>query len=202
MNVIISMHPNRDAKLLEYLSLIRCAAKYHRGLGCCQQVHFVVYQRQPIMAESVPSYVKEDIGVSNRDPHPRQVHLEERNTVLATTSTRVGSVLRTPTPLHTSVPSWVVEGITLSLGALPPLNPNSSHPQGQGNLTVNKMAPTIATSSFGGLVTPVNVLNLQSALSNHPNREFVNKLFLELRRGPGFATLVLDVFQTIYRLPL
>ena len=131
------------------------------------------------MAESVPSYVKEDIGVSNRYPHPRQVHLEERNTVLATTSTRVGSVLRPPTPLHTSAPSWVVEGITLSLGALPPLNPNSSHPQGQGNLTVNKMAPTTATSSFGGLVTPVNVLNLQSALSNHPNREFVNKLCLE-----------------------
>ena len=35
MNVIISMHPNRAAELLEYLSLIRCAAKYHRGLGWC-----------------------------------------------------------------------------------------------------------------------------------------------------------------------
>ena len=45
------------------------------------------------------------------------------------------------------------------------------------------MAPTTAASSFGGLVTPVNVLNLQIALSNHPNREFVNKLCLELMEG-------------------
>ena len=45
------------------------------------------------------------------------------------------------------------------------------------------MAPTTAANSFGGLVIPVNVLNLQIALSNHPNREFVNKLCLELREG-------------------
>ena len=45
------------------------------------------------------------------------------------------------------------------------------------------MAPTTVASSFGGLVTPFNVLNLQIAVSNHPNREFVNTLCLELREG-------------------
>ena len=47
------------------------------------------------------------------------------------------------------------------------------------------MAPGPATvaNSYGGIVTPVNVLNLQHALGNHPNREFVDKLCLELREG-------------------
>ena len=48
---------------------------------------------------------------------------------------------------------------------------------------MSNIASTTAASSFEGLVTPVNVLNLQIALSNHPNREFVNKLCVELREG-------------------
>ena len=57
-------------------------------------------------------------------------------------------------------------------------------------------------SSFGGVVTPINVETLYQALSNHPDREFVNKLCSELREGLGLVTLVLDphVFQTIYLL--
>ena len=35
MSFIISKHPSRVAELLENLSLIRYAAKYHRGLGWC-----------------------------------------------------------------------------------------------------------------------------------------------------------------------
>ena len=35
MSVIISKQPNRAAELLEYLSLTRYAAKYHRGIGWC-----------------------------------------------------------------------------------------------------------------------------------------------------------------------
>ena len=35
MSVIITREPFRSAELLEYLSLIRYAAKYHRGLGWC-----------------------------------------------------------------------------------------------------------------------------------------------------------------------
>ena len=92
-------------------------------------------------------------------------------------------MLGPPAPMHTSATSQVVEGITPGTGAPPTLNPISSHPQGEGNLTVSNLAPSTAASSFGGLVTPVNVFNLQIALSNHPNREFVNKLYLELREG-------------------
>ena len=33
MSVIINKYPSRASELLEYLSLIRHAAKYHRGLG-------------------------------------------------------------------------------------------------------------------------------------------------------------------------
>ena len=127
--------------------------------------------------------MKEDIGFFHLDPHPCHVHLQGTSIVLATTSTRVGSVLGPLAPLHTSATSQVVEGITPGTGAPPSLNPISNHPQGQGHLTVSNMAPTTGASSFGGLVTPVNVLNLQIALSNHPNREFVNKLCLELREG-------------------
>ena len=36
-------------------------------------------------------------------------------------------------------------------------------------------------SSFGGVVTPINVESLYQALSNHPDKEFVNKLCSELR---------------------
>ena len=35
MSVIISKYPSRAPELLEYLSLIRYADKYHRGLGWC-----------------------------------------------------------------------------------------------------------------------------------------------------------------------
>ena len=120
---------------------------------------------------------------SNQDPHLCQVHLEGTNTVLVTSLTRVGSVLGPTAPMHTSATGQVVEGITQGTSALPSLNPVSSDPQGQGNITVINMAPTTTASSFGGLVTPVNVSNLQSAPSNHSNSAFVNKLCLELREG-------------------
>ena len=43
--------------------------------------------------------------------------------------------------------------------------------------------PSTEISSFGGVVTPVNVPVLYQALSNHPEREFVHKLCSELREG-------------------
>ena len=44
-------------------------------------------------------------------------------------------------------------------------------------------APATEKNSFGGIVTPVNVETLYQALSDHPEREFVNKLCSELREG-------------------
>ena len=93
------------------------------------------------------------------------------------------SCARTPCPMHTSATSQVVEGITPGSGAPSPPNLISSHPYGLGIPTVSTIAPATATSNFGGVVTPVNVFNLHRALHNHPNREFVNKLCLELMEG-------------------
>ena len=48
---------------------------------------------------------------------------------------------------------------------------------------MSTIAPVTAASNFGGVVTPVNVFNLQFALHSHPDRVFGNKLCLELREG-------------------
>ena len=77
MSVIISKHPNRAAELLEYLSLTRYAAKYHRGLGWC--IYDVKFRQKAAANKSIlwsvidsqlwlktftvaPSLMKEDIG--------------------------------------------------------------------------------------------------------------------------------------------
>ena len=107
---------------------------------------------------------------SNLDPHPRQVQLEGTNIVLATTLTRVSPVQGPPAPMHTSAISGVVDGTTPGYGVPTAPNPISSHPQGQENPTASNMPPGPATvaNNNGGIVTPVNVLNL---------------LCLELREG-------------------
>ena len=77
MSVIISQHPNHEAELLEYLFLIRYAAKYHRGLGWC--IYDVKFRQKAAANKSIlwsvvdsqlwlkmftvaPSLMKEDIG--------------------------------------------------------------------------------------------------------------------------------------------
>lgn len=55
--------------------------------------------------------------------------------------------------------------------------------QGWESHSPSTRAPATEKSSFGGVVTPVNIVNLYQALSNHPEREFVNKLCSELREG-------------------
>ena len=120
---------------------------------------------------------------SNQDPHPRQVHLEGTNSVLATITTKVSHVPEPPAPMHTSATSQGVDGITLGSSASPPLNRQGNHPLGLGSPTPSSIVPATVTSSFGGVVTPVNVLNLHQALIYHPNRKFVEKLCLELREG-------------------
>ena len=101
MSVVISKHPSRAAELLEYLSLIRYAAKYHRGLGwCVYDVKFrkkaaankfikwsTIDSQQRLKTFTVaPSLMR---FFSSQDPHPSQVQLEGMNILLATTLTRV-----------------------------------------------------------------------------------------------------------------
>ena len=56
-------------------------------------------------------------------------------------------------------------------------------PQGRESHPPSTKAPAAEKSSFGGVVTPINVETLYQALSNHPDKEFVNKLCSELREG-------------------
>ena len=71
-----------------------------------------------------------------------------------------------------------------------------------GNPTVSNIAPATVTSSFGGIVALVNVLNLQRALSNrHPNREFINKLCLELGEEAGMDHSGPSLFPCLKNLP-
>ena len=56
-------------------------------------------------------------------------------------------------------------------------------PQRRESHPPSTKAPAIEKSSFGGVVTPINVETLYQALSNHRDREFVNKLCYELWEG-------------------
>ena len=51
MSVILSKHPSRAVELLEYLSLIRYTAKYHRGLGWC--IYDVKFRQKAAANKSV-----------------------------------------------------------------------------------------------------------------------------------------------------
>ena len=64
-----------------------------------------------------------------------------------------------------------------------PPEPEKQPLHGLGSPTVSTIAPATVASNFGGVVTPVNIFNLQCALHSHPDRVFVNKLCLELREG-------------------
>ena len=76
-------------------------------------------------------------------------------------------------------------------------------PHREGKSPPSTIAPATEKNSFGGIVTPVNVETLYQALSDHPEREFVNKLCSELREGAriGYSGPRSHVFQTIYLLP-
>ena len=83
MSVIINKFPSRSAELLEYLSLIRYAAKYHKGLGWC--VYDIKFRQKAASNKSLvwsaidsqlwlktftvaPSLMKEEIGVFQSGP--------------------------------------------------------------------------------------------------------------------------------------
>lgn len=83
MSVIVSKYPPHAAELLEYLSLIRYAAKYHRGLGWC--VYDIKFRQKAAANRSLkwsaidsqlwlktftvaPSLMKEEIGIFQSGP--------------------------------------------------------------------------------------------------------------------------------------
>lgn len=83
MSVIINKYPPRAAELLEYMSLIRYAAKYHKGLGWC--VYDIKFRHKAAANKSLkwsaidsqlwlktftvaPSLMKEELGVFQSGP--------------------------------------------------------------------------------------------------------------------------------------
>ena len=119
---------------------------------------------------------------SSQDPH-HQVPLEGPKTVLVTTSTGGFPV---PEPLA-STPTYVTgmaaERIIPRSNAPISIEQIRSPPQGWEGQSPSTRAPATEKSSFGGVVTPVNVVTLYQALANHPEREIVNKRCSELREG-------------------
>ena len=77
-------------------------------------------------------------------------------------------------------------------------------PQWRDGHSPGTKVPATGKSSFGGVVTPINVETLYQPLSNHHDREFVNKLCSELRDGPrmGFfgprSTRFSNHLRTVY----
>ena len=83
MGVLISKFPHRASELLEYMSLIRYAARYHKGLGWC--VYDIKFRQKAATNKALkwstidsqlwlktftvaPSLLKEDIGVFQSGP--------------------------------------------------------------------------------------------------------------------------------------
>ena len=83
MGVLISKFPHRASELLEYMSLIRYAARDHKGLGLC--VYAIKFRQKAATNKSLkwstidsqlwlktftvaPSLLKEDIGVFQSGP--------------------------------------------------------------------------------------------------------------------------------------
>ena len=117
---------------------------------------------------------------SNQDPH-WQVLLRGTKTVLATTSTRGFPVPETLASTPINVTGLALGKITRD--QMPQYLWYSQRACPQGGKVHPPSPQYPLPSSFGGVVTPVNVPVLYQALSNHPEREFVHKLCSELREG-------------------
>ena len=197
MGVLISKFPHRASELLEYMSLSRYAARYHKGLGWC--VYDIKFRQKAATNKSLkwstidsqlwlktftvaPSLLKEDIGVFQSGP--------------SSSSTSKGAEDRTchnfnwGFPLPEPLASMPTNVTGLGVGKIIPgssapltMEQKNNLPQGRESHPPSTKAPATEKSSFGGVVTPVNVETLHQALSNHPDREFVNKLCSELREG-------------------
>ena len=117
---------------------------------------------------------------SSQDPH-HQVPLGGPKTVLVTTSTGGFPVPEPLASTPTNVTGLAAERIIPGSSAPISIEQIRNPPQGWEGQPPSTRAPATKKSSFGGVVTPVNVVNLYQALSIHPEREFVNKLCSELR---------------------
>ena len=197
MRVLISKFPHRASELLEYMSLIGYAARYQWGLGWC--VYDNKFRQKAAANKSLkrstidsqlwlktftfaPSLLKEDISVFQSGP--------------SSSSTSRGTENRTCHNFNRGIPcarTPYIYAHKCNRSGCRKVHPGIKCPnvyqtdkepsQGWDGQPLSTRAPATEKSIFGGVVTPVNVFNLYQALSNHPEREFVNKLCSELREG-------------------
>ena len=116
------------------------------------------------------------------DPH-RQVLQGGPTTALATTSTGRLPVPEPPACMPTNATGLGAGKTILGSSAPFSLNQEKNPSPGRERPCPSPTVPATGTNSFGGVVTPVNVLFLYQALSNHPDKEYVNKLYSELQEG-------------------
>ena len=170
MGVVISKFPHRAPELLEYVSLIHYAARYHKGLGWC--VYDIKFRQKVATNKSlkwstidsqlwlkpftVAPSLKEDIGVSSHDRHC-QVPLGGPKTVLVTTLTGGFPVPEPLASMPINVTGLGVGKIILGSSAPLTFEQKNNLPKGWESHPLRTKAPATEKSSFGGVVTPVNV---------------------------------------------
>ena len=127
-----------------------------------------------------PSLLKEDIGVFQSGPLSTSTSRGTENRTCHNFNRGV-PVPEPPASMPTNV-TGLGAGRTIAGSSAPVIMVQKrSPPQGWESQTPSTKAAATETSSFGGVVTPVNVVKLYQALSNHPEREFLKKLCSELR---------------------
>lgn len=155
MSVIINKFPSRSAELLEYLSLIRYAAKYHRGLGWC--VYDIKFRQKAASNKSLvwsaidsqlwlktftvaPSLMKEEIGVFLSGPSQQRHSTPGGNDRTCHNFNKGFTCARTPCPYlhkcnrpgcggdHIGVNCPSLSGVSKA----PPPRAEKSHPQHHG----------------------------------------------------------------------
>ena len=220
MSVIISSSPERAAELLEYMSLIRYAAKYHQGLGWC--VYDIKFRQKAANNKSLkwsvidsqlwlktftvsPSRMKEEIGFSQSGPFSAGTRGDDNRT--CHNYNKGYACARTPC-------MFAHKCNRTGCGKDHPGYKCPSSPPTQNCLSPTATAPTEGKNpppdttvgeknNFNTIVTPVNVSLLRRGLSGHPNQSFVNKLCSELTDGAhiGYSGPRSPAFLIICLLP-
>ena len=168
MSVIISKHPSRAAELLEYLSLIRYAAKYHRDLGWC--VYDVKF-RQKAAANKfimrsiidsqlwfktftvVPSLMKEELDFFQLGRSSMRSTVRGNEYRTCHNFNKGFSCTRNPYPYAHKCNKPSCGGDHPGIRCLIPFEPDNQSPHGLRIPTLSTIAPAAASSNFGGVVT-------------------------------------------------
>ena len=208
--IIVQKFPNRASELLQYMEIIRHAAKAHGGLGWCIYDHKC---RHKAAASRTLSWANIDMQLWLRiftasstilfSPMDPQTKLRQRGTQSAIAITGVDHVHYDPiVPTLTDVTELAVRGIIQGTHAHNPVmntiaqntpvqNPIEA-PKRQtksrdvsllSNISSIDNRSNLIPLDSNNIVTPIHVDALEDALRGHPDPSFVLKLCSDLRFG-------------------